>query len=65
LDVIPDDPQDNYVIECAVVAGASYIITGDDHLLTLGEYHGIQILPPASFVVFLNLWDTFPTFPTF
>lgn len=55
LDVIPQDPQDNRVVECAVAAGASFIISGDGHLLSLKEYQGIQILPPAGFIVFLDL----------
>jgi len=33
LEVIDEDPADNRVLECAVEAGAEYIITGDIHLL--------------------------------
>lgn len=55
LSVIKDDPDDNRVLECAAAAGAQYIVSGDDHLLNLGEYQGIEILPPAGFIVLLNL----------
>lgn len=55
LDVVNEDPDDNHVIECAVTAKASYIITGDDHLLELKEYQGIVILTPAEFLTFLEI----------
>jgi hypothetical protein len=55
LDLVEDDPDDNRVLECAVAAEAEYIVSGDDHLLDLGEYRGIVVLPPAGFIVLLNL----------
>ena len=55
LDVIEDDPDDNRVLECAMDAKASYIITGDNHLLQLKEYQGIIILSPAAFLTLLEL----------
>jgi putative PIN family toxin of toxin-antitoxin system len=53
--VIERDPSDNRYLECAVAGGASYIVSGDQHLLQLGEFRGIVILPPAGFLVALNL----------
>lgn len=51
LSVIKDDPSDNKIIECAVAAGANYIVTGDkNHLLPVKEYKGIKILTPAEFL---------------
>jgi putative PIN family toxin of toxin-antitoxin system len=50
LDVIAADESDNRYVECAVAGGAQYIITGDEHLLELGEYEGIRVLTPAAFV---------------
>jgi uncharacterized protein len=50
LDVIAADESDNRYVECAVAGGAQYIITGDEHLLELGEYGGIRVLTPAAFV---------------
>lgn len=44
------DPDDDMVLECAVVAGAHIIITGDKDLLVLGHYRGIQIVTPADFL---------------
>ena len=43
LGVLRDEP-DNRILECAVVAGASAIITGDRHLLRLRTYEGIGIM---------------------
>jgi putative PIN family toxin of toxin-antitoxin system len=54
LDVVKSDEADNRYIECAVFGKADYIVTGDNHLLTVGEYRGIVILPPAAFVALLD-----------
>ena len=48
--VIPDDPSDDKFLEAAVAGNASYIISGDKHLLKLSEFQGIQILKPKDFV---------------
>jgi putative PIN family toxin of toxin-antitoxin system len=50
LDVIYDDPDDNRILECAVSAGADYIVTGDKDLLRLGRYDSIRILTVADFL---------------
>lgn len=55
LTVIEADPDDNRVLECAVAANASYIISGDDHLLDLEEYQGIMVLSPAGFLTLLDV----------
>lgn len=44
LNVVAADPSDNHIIECAVEAGAEYIVSGDSHLLDLKSYKGIQIV---------------------
>lgn len=38
------DPDDDEVVACALAAGAESIVSGDDDLLTIGEYQGIRIL---------------------
>jgi len=47
--VIQDDPSDDKFLEAAVAGKASYIISGDKHLLKLSEFQGIQILKPRDF----------------
>ena len=50
LRVVSADPKDDIFVECAVAGGADYIVSGDKHLLSLGEYQGIRILSPAEFL---------------
>jgi putative PIN family toxin of toxin-antitoxin system len=47
---VADDPSDNKSVECAVAGNADYVVTGDNHLLALGSYQNIQIVPPGVFV---------------
>ena len=54
LDAIKEDESDNRYLECAVEGKARYIISGDKHLLELGEYRGIVILSPAAFMTLLE-----------
>lgn len=46
LNIIKADPDDNKILECAVACGASYIVSGDKHLLELKEYESIKIISP-------------------
>ena len=55
LDLIKKDPADNRVLECALAVRAAYLVTGDEHLLELKEYQGVVILPPAGFLVMLEV----------
>lgn len=48
VDIITADPDDNMVLECAIAGRASYIVTGDKHLLQLGEYAGIKIVKASE-----------------
>lgn len=55
LDVIEDDPTDNRILECALVAEAEFLVTGDKkHLLPLGSYRSISIIGLREFVDTLN-----------
>jgi putative PIN family toxin of toxin-antitoxin system len=48
--VIRDDPSDDKFLEAAVGGNASYIISGDKHLLKLSGFEGIQILKRRDFI---------------
>jgi putative PIN family toxin of toxin-antitoxin system len=50
LHVVTDDPDDDKFVECAVVAGAKLIVSGDGHLLKLGQHGDIQIVSASQFV---------------
>ena len=55
LKVVTTDPDDDKVVECAVVGGATHIVTGDRrHLLPLGSYQGISILSAADFLALVT-----------
>lgn len=45
-----EDESDNRYIEVALAAKASYVITGDQHLLKLEQYNGIEMVTPAQFL---------------
>ena len=49
IDVISDDPSDDRFLEAAVAGGCQYLVSGDPHLLRVGEYRGVTILTPAAF----------------
>lgn len=49
--VVPQDPDDDHVLACAVAANADLVVSGDKHLHSLGgAYQGIQIVTPAEAV---------------
>jgi putative PIN family toxin of toxin-antitoxin system len=41
---VPPDPADEMFLSAALDAGADFIVSGDRHLLNLGEYNDISIL---------------------
>ena len=53
LEAVLADPSDNRVLEAAVAAQADYVVSGDQHLLGLKTYEGVQIVTPARFVAIL------------
>jgi putative PIN family toxin of toxin-antitoxin system len=48
--VVEEDPDDDVFLACALAAHAEAIISGDRHLLDLGEFRGIPVLGPAEFL---------------
>jgi len=53
--VVPDDADDDHVIAAAVAAAADLLVTGDRHLLTIGQHHGIRIVTPAEAIRIITL----------
>jgi putative PIN family toxin of toxin-antitoxin system len=51
LDAVPRDADDNAVLESALEGGATFIVTGDDHLLSLKNFRGIQIVRASEFLI--------------
>ncbi|HLC70865.1 MAG TPA: putative toxin-antitoxin system toxin component, PIN family [Candidatus Nanoarchaeia archaeon] len=50
LQAVPDDPDDNIIVECAVEGKVDYLISKDNHLLKLKSYDGIPIITPEEFL---------------
>jgi putative PIN family toxin of toxin-antitoxin system len=57
IDTVPTDPDDNRVLECAVSAGSQTILTGDDDLLRLVAFRGIEIVRVADFLTRFSAGD--------
>lgn len=49
------DPKDDYLLAYAVAAGADFLVTGDDDLLTLGRHGDVEIVSPSAFALRLGL----------
>ena len=49
--VILADPDDDIVLATAVAGGADAIVSGDAHLLGIGEFRGMPIISPATAVI--------------
>jgi putative PIN family toxin of toxin-antitoxin system len=50
LHIVEDDPEDNKILDCALQAGADFIVSGDKHLLALGKVKKTRILTPREFL---------------
>ncbi len=44
------DPKDDMFLECAALANADVLVTGDKDLLSLGSYTGTRIITPLEYV---------------
>jgi len=47
---VRDDPDDDRILECALAANASFLVSGDRHLLALRTYQSISIVTPRQFL---------------
>lgn len=52
--VVPEDPDDDIVVACAVLGSADYIVSRDRHLLRLGAYQGIPVVSTEAFARILR-----------
>ncbi len=51
---LEQDPDDDWVIQCALTAGARCVVTGDGPLLGLRRVADVEILDARSFLVWLD-----------
>ena len=52
--VVTKDRDDDAVIGCAIGGRANYVVSGDAHLLEVGEYQGIRVLKPQEMLLVLH-----------
>ena len=51
---VVSDPDDDMIINTAYDSNAKYIVSGDHHLLDLGEFKGIRIITASKMLQLLN-----------
>ena len=51
---VPDDPDDDHLLAAALEGRAAFLVTSDQHVLSLGEYEGVRIVTPAEFLKILG-----------
>lgn len=54
VNLIADDPNDNMIIACAIQSKANYIISRDEHLLSLKTCNRIELISPENFIQLLR-----------
>ncbi|MCX8150780.1 MAG: putative toxin-antitoxin system toxin component, PIN family [Candidatus Bathyarchaeota archaeon] len=54
VSVVVEHQADDKFIECALAAGAEYIVSGDRHLLKIGGYKKTRILSVSEFLGILE-----------
>jgi uncharacterized protein len=52
--IVVEDPEDDTVIATALAGGASYIVSGDRHLLDLGRFESIRIVTVEEMLKILS-----------
>lgn len=54
IEAVAVDPADNRIVEAAVAGGAEFIVSGDRHLLSLGQWAGVRVVSPARLLALLE-----------
>jgi uncharacterized protein len=49
-EMICEDPDDDKFLACAIAAKSKYIISGDKHLLKIGQFLNTRIVTPRYFL---------------
>lgn len=44
------DPDDDKFLTCALAGGIPLVVSGDEHLLSVSGWNGIEVLKPRAFV---------------
>lgn len=54
ITAVDADPDDDTFLEAAVAGNVDYLVSGDQHLLDLDSFRGIEIVTPRSFYDYLT-----------
>ena len=49
--VVLDDPTDDKFLACALASSTEYLVSGDQHLLSVCKYGKIKIVTPKQFLI--------------
>lgn len=52
VEAVDGDPGDDIFLEVALASDADYVVSGDSHLLDLGEFRGFRFCQPTSCLMF-------------
>ena len=55
ISAVADDSDDDKFLEAAVAGNVEYLVSGDQHLLDLDSYRGVDIVEPRTFYEELDL----------
>lgn len=47
---VPADPDDEIIVSCAIVSSAAYLISGDEHLLSIRQVRDTKIVTVRDFL---------------
>ncbi|MCR4314149.1 MAG: putative toxin-antitoxin system toxin component, PIN family [Candidatus Uhrbacteria bacterium] len=50
IDLIQDDPSDNAFLGCALASSATYLVSGDRHVLAFSQFGKTSIISPKNFM---------------
>lgn len=50
ISAVAADPSDNKFLSCAVSCNASFLVSGDSHLLDIKQFRNVAIVTPAQFL---------------
>lgn len=51
LHIMKDDPDDDAVIECALVGNATVLLSGDKHLKAIDSYQSVKVMSAQEFLL--------------
>lgn len=54
FNVVREDPSDNLILRTAYDGRANYVVSGDEHLLSLKEFRGIKIVTVSEILDLLK-----------